>query len=215
VLVNDFEAVAYAVGACADDQFRHLCGPDQPLPDRGTISVLGPGTGLGVGLLVKNGGNDWLNVRDYGREPRRDELGRVEHAEEPHACRPEPNHYDQDPGGTTDRYRTMKKGSERNQANPGERGAQGRKGEMRRKIQADGDERKAGSPKHHDSQKAQGGTDAHCSSIKLRPFAEIWQMLSQCIRVQHRCLDADQCRSCKDILRRELSAVRQVERAVE
>jgi glucokinase len=59
VLVNDFEAVAYAVGACADDQFRHLCGPDQPLPDRGTISVLGPGTGLGVGLLVKNGGNDW------------------------------------------------------------------------------------------------------------------------------------------------------------
>jgi glucokinase len=59
VLVNDFEAVAYAVGACADDQFQHLCGPDRPLPDHGTISVLGPGTGLGVGLLVKNGGNDW------------------------------------------------------------------------------------------------------------------------------------------------------------
>ncbi len=59
VLVNDFEAVAYAVGACGPDQFRHLCGPDQPLPDLGTISVLGPGTGLGVGLLVKNGGTDW------------------------------------------------------------------------------------------------------------------------------------------------------------
>lgn len=64
VLVNDFEAVAYAVGACGADAFQHLCGPDQPLPDVGTISVLGPGTGLGVGLLVKHakysgGGPDW------------------------------------------------------------------------------------------------------------------------------------------------------------
>ena len=59
VLVNDFEAVAYAVGACGPDQFRHICGPDVPLPDTGTISVLGPGTGLGVGLLVKRGGPDW------------------------------------------------------------------------------------------------------------------------------------------------------------
>ena len=59
VLVNDFEAVAYAVGACGPDQFQHLCGPDVPLPDTGTISVLGPGTGLGVGLLVKRGGPDW------------------------------------------------------------------------------------------------------------------------------------------------------------
>ena len=59
VLVNDFEAVAYAVGACGADQFQHLCGPDVPLPDRGTISVLGPGTGLGVGLLVKDGGDAW------------------------------------------------------------------------------------------------------------------------------------------------------------
>ncbi len=59
VLVNDFEAVAYAVGACRANQFQHICGPDVPLPDVGTISVLGPGTGLGVGLLVKRGGPDW------------------------------------------------------------------------------------------------------------------------------------------------------------
>lgn len=59
VLVNDFEAVAYAVGACGANQFQHICGPDVPLPDVGTISVLGPGTGLGVGLLVKQGGPDW------------------------------------------------------------------------------------------------------------------------------------------------------------
>lgn len=64
VLVNDFEAVAYAVGACGADQFQHICGPDQPFPDTGTISVLGPGTGLGVGLLVRQakshlGAADW------------------------------------------------------------------------------------------------------------------------------------------------------------
>jgi len=59
VLVNDFEAVDYAVGACGGGAFQHICGPDVPLPDTGTISVLGPGTGLGVGLLVKRGGPDW------------------------------------------------------------------------------------------------------------------------------------------------------------
>ena len=59
VLVNDFEAVACAVGACGADAFRHLCGPDVPLPNVGNISVLGPGTGLGVGLLVRRGGTDW------------------------------------------------------------------------------------------------------------------------------------------------------------
>jgi len=53
---------------------------------------------------------------------------------------------------------------------------------MRGKIQANGDERKAGSPKHHDSQKAQGGTDVHCSSAKLRLLAEIWRAHSNVIR---------------------------------
>jgi glucokinase len=53
VLVNDFEAVAWAVGACGEDQFQHITGPAGPLPAHGTVSVLGPGTGLGVGLLVR------------------------------------------------------------------------------------------------------------------------------------------------------------------
>jgi glucokinase len=54
VLVNDFEAVAWAVGASTPDQFQHITGPDGPLPATGTVSVLGPGTGLGVGLLVRH-----------------------------------------------------------------------------------------------------------------------------------------------------------------
>jgi glucokinase len=47
VLVNDFAAVAHAVAQAGPEHFAHLCGPDVPLPG-GTISVVGPGTGLGV-----------------------------------------------------------------------------------------------------------------------------------------------------------------------
>ncbi len=50
-IVNDFEAVAHAVAQAGPDHFLHLTGPDQPLPATGTISVLGPGTGLGVAHL--------------------------------------------------------------------------------------------------------------------------------------------------------------------
>ena len=49
-LVNDFAAVAHAVPRC--DDLRHICGPDRPLPPGGVISVVGPGTGLGVAILV-------------------------------------------------------------------------------------------------------------------------------------------------------------------
>ena len=53
VLVNDFGAVAHAVAQAGADQFTHLCGPDTPLPDIGVISVIGPGTGLGVAQLLR------------------------------------------------------------------------------------------------------------------------------------------------------------------
>lgn len=56
VLINDFEAVAHAVGACPPGEFRHLCGPDGPLPATGVISVVGPGTGLGVAMLLPETG---------------------------------------------------------------------------------------------------------------------------------------------------------------
>lgn len=53
-LVNDFEAVAHAVARAPGDQFLHLTGPDKPLGATGTISVLGPGTGLGVAHLWRS-----------------------------------------------------------------------------------------------------------------------------------------------------------------
>lgn len=52
-LLNDFGAMAHAVNALDSSHFRHLCGPDVPLPDRGAISVIGPGTGLGVAVLQR------------------------------------------------------------------------------------------------------------------------------------------------------------------
>lgn len=54
-IVNDFEAVAHAVARAPDDQFIHLAGPDQPLAPAGTLSVIGPGTGLGVAHLWRDG----------------------------------------------------------------------------------------------------------------------------------------------------------------
>jgi glucokinase len=53
VVVNDFGAVAYAVATLPDDDFRHVCGPDRPLPREGVTSIVGPGTGLGVAALLK------------------------------------------------------------------------------------------------------------------------------------------------------------------
>jgi len=54
VLVNDFEAVAHAVAQAPASDFAHLCGPDAPLPATGVITVIGPGTGLGVAILDRD-----------------------------------------------------------------------------------------------------------------------------------------------------------------
>jgi glucokinase len=54
VVVNDFAAVAHAVAQADGSHFIHVCGPDTALPDQGGISVVGPGTGLGVALLLRH-----------------------------------------------------------------------------------------------------------------------------------------------------------------
>ena len=55
-LVNDFGAVAHAVAQLGEAHFSHLCGPERPLPEEGVISIVGPGTGLGVAQLLRRGG---------------------------------------------------------------------------------------------------------------------------------------------------------------
>ena len=54
-VVNDFGAVGHAVARAGAEFFVHLAGPDQPLPAIGTLSVLGPGTGMGVAHVWRDG----------------------------------------------------------------------------------------------------------------------------------------------------------------
>ncbi|WP_370177644.1 glucokinase [Alteriqipengyuania sp.] len=56
-LVNDFGAVGHAVQQCGEEMLEHLCGPQQPLPDKGVISIIGPGTGLGVAYVLRADGS--------------------------------------------------------------------------------------------------------------------------------------------------------------
>jgi glucokinase len=53
-LINDFAAVGHAIANLDSAHFRHLCGPNTPLPQDGVISVVGPGTGLGVSQIVRH-----------------------------------------------------------------------------------------------------------------------------------------------------------------
>ena len=57
-LINDFGAVGHAVAQAEPGDFVALCGPDAPLPESGTISIIGPGTGLGVAHV-------WRGVDGY------------------------------------------------------------------------------------------------------------------------------------------------------
>ena len=56
-LVNDFGAVGHAVAQLGAEHFRQLCGPERRLPDEGVVSIVGPGTGLGVAQLLRRGGH--------------------------------------------------------------------------------------------------------------------------------------------------------------
>ena len=53
VLINDFGAVGHAVAQLGPEHFRHICGPSGSVPPSGVISIVGPGTGLGVAMLIR------------------------------------------------------------------------------------------------------------------------------------------------------------------
>ena len=54
--VNDFGAIGHSLSQLGPGDYRHLAGPDLELPDEGVITVLGPGTGLGVAHVLRQGG---------------------------------------------------------------------------------------------------------------------------------------------------------------
>jgi len=56
ILINDFGAVGHAVVRVGPEHLSHLCGPDVPLPEEGVISIVGPGSGLGVAQVLRRDG---------------------------------------------------------------------------------------------------------------------------------------------------------------
>jgi glucokinase len=66
IALNDFDAVAHAVAQAPAEDFAHICGPDQRLPEQGTISVIGPGTGLGIAHLHRFPGGYHVQATEGG-----------------------------------------------------------------------------------------------------------------------------------------------------
>lgn len=65
LLLNDFGAVAWAVPALPDSDCIHLYGPTREVM-RGPVTVIGPGTGLGVALLAGSRRDGWQVIETEG-----------------------------------------------------------------------------------------------------------------------------------------------------
>jgi glucokinase len=66
VIVNDFGAVGHAVAQADPQHFLHLTGPEQPLAQTGTLSIIGPGTGLGVAHVWRSGASYHVQATEGG-----------------------------------------------------------------------------------------------------------------------------------------------------
>ena len=64
-VINDFGAIAWAVPALQPGEYISLHGADAA-PLRGPVTVIGPGTGLGVGLLVGDEKRGWEVIETEG-----------------------------------------------------------------------------------------------------------------------------------------------------
>ncbi len=77
-MLNDFGAVAWAIPALGLEDRVHLYGPD-PAVAHGPVSVVGPGTGLGVGLLIGSPEQGWQAVETEGGHVTFAPIGDEEH----------------------------------------------------------------------------------------------------------------------------------------
>ncbi len=77
-MLNDFGAVAWAIPALEPEDRVHLYGPN-PAPTQGPVSVIGPGTGLGVGLLIGSPERGWQAVETEGGHVTFAPIGDEEH----------------------------------------------------------------------------------------------------------------------------------------
>ncbi len=77
-MLNDFGAVAWAIPALEPKDRVHLYGPN-PAPAHGPVSIIGPGTGLGVGLLIGSPERGWQVVETEGGHVTFAPIGDEEH----------------------------------------------------------------------------------------------------------------------------------------
>ncbi len=66
LLLNDFEANGHAITGLAAGDLTHVSGPRVPLPAKGVISLVGPGTGLGVAYVVRSEAGDYVAACEGG-----------------------------------------------------------------------------------------------------------------------------------------------------
>jgi glucokinase len=67
LLLNDFEALALSLPRLRPAQLRSTAGPAWAHPPHGTLAVVGPGTGLGVGAVTETpAGRTWLALPGEG-----------------------------------------------------------------------------------------------------------------------------------------------------
>ena len=64
-LLNDFGAVAWSIPALTSEHLMPLFARNDTIP-RGPVTVLGPGTGLGVAMLVGSSANGWDVIETEG-----------------------------------------------------------------------------------------------------------------------------------------------------
>ena len=64
-VLNDFEALAYALDGSLANDGRHLCGPNAHT--RGPTLVIGPGTGLGAAVHVPGDGSGFVLATEAGQ----------------------------------------------------------------------------------------------------------------------------------------------------
>lgn len=64
-VLNDFEALAYALDGSLADSGHHLCGPDSP--SSGPTLVIGPGTGLGAAVHVPGPAGSFVLATEAGQ----------------------------------------------------------------------------------------------------------------------------------------------------
>lgn len=65
VVLNDFEALGYALADARSQGARLLCGPD--VPATGPTLVVGPGTGLGAAVLVSTRAGEFVIATEAGQ----------------------------------------------------------------------------------------------------------------------------------------------------